>query len=95
MVTHSEHCIFFLVYTSVPLVILLSPGLTMPVGLKLSLIPILTLTRHDIAAATQIRELCLKLLPSYPSLSFVSVILQTLTKLATETLVHVPSQVRQ
>ena len=73
----------------------LSAGLTTPVGLKLSLVPILTLMRHNIAAATQVRELCLKLLPSYPSLSFVTVILRTLTKLATETLVHVPSQVRQ
>ena len=73
----------------------LPPGLTTPVGLKLRLVPILTLMRHDIAAATQVRELCLKLLPSYPSLSFVATILQTLTKLATETLVHVPSQVRE
>ena len=31
-----------------------TPGLTTPVGLKLRLVPILTLMRHDIAAATKV-----------------------------------------
>ena len=42
---------------------------------------------------TQVRELCLKLLPSYPSTSFTTAILNTLTELAIATLVHVYEQV--
>ena len=42
---------------------------------------------------SQVRELCIKLLPAYPSLSFVTTILHTLTKLSIATLTHVPDQV--
>ena len=41
----------------------------------------------------QARQLCVQLLSSYASLAFVSTILQTLTKLAVATLVHVSDQV--
>ena len=41
----------------------------------------------------QARQLCIQLLSSYASLAFVCVILQTLTKLAVATLVHVSDQV--
>lgn len=68
-------------------------GLTTPVEMKLRLIPILTQMHHDLNTATQVRELCLKLLPSYPSLSLVTTTLHTLTKLAVATLVHATQQV--
>ena len=41
----------------------------------------------------QVRELCIKLLPAYPSLAFVTVILHTLTELSIATLIHIPDQV--
>lgn len=69
-------------------------GLTTPVEMKLKLIPILKQMHRDISTASQVRELCLRLLPSYPSLSFVAAIFHTLTELAMATVVHVPEQVK-
>lgn len=41
----------------------------------------------------QVREVCVKLLPAYPSLAFVTAILHTLTELSIATLIHIPNQV--
>lgn len=51
--------------------------------------------RSDSAALLlcQVRELCLQLLPSYPSFSLVTSTLHTLTSLAKATRVHIPDQV--
>eukprot|EP00731_Ephydatia_muelleri_P027688 Em0019g561a len=68
-------------------------GLSTPMEMKLKLIPILQQMHHDIGMVSQVRDLCLKLLVAYPSLSFVTVVLHTLTKLSVTTLVDVSAQV--
>ena len=45
-------------------------------------------------SSLQVREVSLQLLQSYPSLSFVTTIIDTLTHLAIATLVQVPDQVK-
>ena len=45
-------------------------------------------------SSPQVREVSLQLLQSYPSLSFVTTIIDTLTHLAIATLVQVPDQVK-
>jgi len=67
-------------------------GLATPVNIKLKLIPILRYMHHDAHTAALVRKLCTDLLASYPSQSFVSVTLHTLTLLASETLVEIPQQ---
>ena len=53
-----------------------------------------TLPPHPISSPSlQVRDLCVKLLLSYPSLSFVTAILHTLTELAIATVVHMVDQV--
>lgn len=68
-------------------------GLSTPIEMKLKLIPILQQMHHDIGMASQVRDLCVKLLAAYPSLPFVTVILPILTKLSVTTLVDVSAQV--
>ena len=77
-----------------------SPSLlTFPPHRPSSLLPFLalpphTLSPHPISSPSlQVRDLCVKLLPSYPSLSFVTAILHTLTELAIATVVHMVDQV--
>jgi integrator complex subunit 7 len=69
-------------------------GQSTPASMKLQLIPILQYMHHDTNTAAMVRTLCISLLPSYPAQDFVLVTLNTLTQLATATLVDVPSQVR-
>ena len=40
-----------------------------------------------------VRQTCIELLPSYPSVSFVTITLHTLTLLSAHTLIDVPDQV--
>lgn len=68
-------------------------GQSTPANMKLQLIPILQYMHHDTDTAAMVRKLCLELLPSYPSEDFVLVTLNTLTQLATATLVDIPNQV--
>ncbi|XP_045470369.1 integrator complex subunit 7 [Harmonia axyridis] len=68
-------------------------GQTIPANMKLQLIPILQYMHHDTSTAAMVRDLCLKLLPSYPSTDFVLVTLNTLTQLAATTLVDIPTQI--
>jgi integrator complex subunit 7 len=68
-------------------------GQSTPASMKLQLIPILQYMHHDTNTAAMVRTLCISLLPSYPAQDFVLVTLNTLTQLATATLVDVPSQV--
>ncbi|XP_044259605.1 integrator complex subunit 7 [Tribolium madens] len=68
-------------------------GQSTPASMKLQLIPILQYMHHDTNTAAMVRTLCIDLLPSYPAKDFVLVTLNTLTQLATATLVDVPSQV--
>ena len=49
--------------------------------------------RSSLFLPFQVRELCLKLLASYPSMSFVILVLRTLTMLSVATLVDVSAQV--
>lgn len=63
-------------------------------NMKLQLIPILQYMHHDTATAAMVRTLCVDLLPCYPAQDFVLIILNTLSKLAAATLVHIPNQVR-
>ena len=69
--------------------------LTVPSHLLPSLLSSLfTLSPHPISSPSlQVRDLCVKLLLSYPSLSFVTAILHTLTELAIATVVHMVDQV--
>ncbi|ERL84782.1 hypothetical protein D910_02207 [Dendroctonus ponderosae] len=62
-------------------------------NMKLQLIPILQYMHHDTATAAMVRTLCVDLLPCYPAQDFVLIILNTLSKLAAATLVHIPNQV--
>lgn len=64
-----------------------------PLNMKLQLIPILQHMHHDTATAAMVRKLCIDLLPIYPAKEFVLVILNTLTQLASATLVDIPAQV--
>lgn len=68
-------------------------GQTIPANMKLQLIPILQYMHHDTNTAAMVRNLCINLLPSYPSQDFVLVTLNTLTQLAATTLVDIPKQV--
>ncbi|CAG9865045.1 unnamed protein product [Phyllotreta striolata] len=64
-----------------------------PANMKLKLIPILQYMHHDTNTAAMVRSLCIELLPGYPAQEFVLVTLMALTKLASATLVDIPSQV--
>ncbi|XP_044761796.1 integrator complex subunit 7 [Coccinella septempunctata] len=68
-------------------------GQTIPANMKLQLIPILQYMHHDTNTAAMVRNLCINLLPSYPSQDFVLVTLNTLTQLAAATLVDIPTQI--
>jgi hypothetical protein len=69
-------------------------GLATPAHMKLQLIPILQHMHHDTSTAAMVRQLCTDLLPSYPAQEFVLVTLNSLTQLASATLVDIPNQVR-
>jgi integrator complex subunit 7 len=69
-------------------------GLATPAHMKLQLIPILQHMHHDTSTAAMVRRLCTDLLPSYPAEEFVLVTLNSLTQLASATLVDIPNQVR-
>ncbi|XP_037084774.1 integrator complex subunit 7-like [Pollicipes pollicipes] len=68
-------------------------GVTTPVDIKLKLLNILQHMHHDTQTAAAVRQLCLRLLPSFPSEQFVMTTLNVLTKLAAQTLVDIPEQV--
>lgn len=68
-------------------------GQATPANMKLHLIPILQHMHHDTVTAAMVRKLCTDLLPSYPAQDFVYVTLNTLTQLASATLIDIPSQV--
>ncbi|PSN35963.1 hypothetical protein C0J52_21536 [Blattella germanica] len=68
-------------------------GLATPAHMKLQLIPILQHMHHDTSTAAMVRQLCTDLLPSYPAQEFVLVTLNSLTQLASATLVDIPNQV--
>ncbi|XP_075234505.1 integrator complex subunit 7-like [Lycorma delicatula] len=68
-------------------------GLATPAHMKLQLIPILQHMHHDTSTAAMVRQLCTDLLPKYPAQEFVRVTLNTLTQLASATLVEIPDQV--
>ncbi|GLG96261.1 Integrator complex subunit 7 [Gryllus bimaculatus] len=68
-------------------------GLATPAHMKLQLIPILQYMHHDSSTAALVRKLCTELLPSYPAQEFVLVTLNSLTHLASATLVDIPDQV--
>jgi integrator complex subunit 7 len=68
-------------------------GQAVPVEMKLRLVPILSEMHHNLATANQVRELCVKLLPTYPAFSLVTSTLHTLTTLAMATKIHIPDQV--
>ncbi|KAL1131667.1 hypothetical protein AAG570_011280, partial [Ranatra chinensis] len=68
-------------------------GLATPAHMKLQLIPILQYMHHDTSTAAMVRKVCTDLLPKYPAKDFVVTTLNTLTKLASATLVDVPNQV--
>ncbi|GFG33765.1 hypothetical protein Cfor_05491 [Coptotermes formosanus] len=68
-------------------------GLATPAHMKLQLIPILQHMHHDTSTAAMVRQLCTELLASYPAQEFVLVTLNSLTHLASATLVDIPSQV--
>jgi integrator complex subunit 7 len=68
-------------------------GLKTPPEMKIKVIPVLKRINHTLAIASQVKDVCLQLLESHPSLSFVSVILPTLTDLAISTLVLANEQI--
>jgi integrator complex subunit 7 len=68
-------------------------GLATPAHMKLQLIPVLQHMHHDTSTAAMVRQLCTDLLPSYPAQEFVLVTLNSLTQLASATLVDIPNQV--
>ncbi|KAF0300302.1 Integrator complex subunit 7 [Amphibalanus amphitrite] len=68
-------------------------SVTTPVDTKLKLLNILQHMHHDTQTAATVRQLCVRLLPSFPSEQFVTTTLRVLTKLAAETLVDIPEQV--
>ena len=85
-------------------------GLKTPPDMKLKVIQVLKRMNHNLTLSTQVskvnnilhsihfyfkvRNVCLQLLESHPALTFVTVVLWTLTELAISTLVHVPDQVQ-
>ena len=85
-------------------------GLKTPPDMKLKVIQVLKRMNHNLTLATQVskvknishsihfyfkvRSVCLQLLKSHPALTFVTVVLWTLTELAISTLVHAPDQVQ-
>lgn len=64
-----------------------------PINMKLQLIPVLRHMHHDANTAALVKNLCVNLLPKYPSESFIIVILDSLTQLSCATLVDIPDQV--
>lgn len=64
-----------------------------PVGLKLSLIPVLQYMHHDVSMATKARRLCASLLTNYPSEKFMVQTIRTMSHLAVLSLIEVPAQV--
>lgn len=68
-------------------------SLQTPVSMKLQLIPVLRHMHHDANTAAMVKDLCLNLLPKYPAESFVIAILDSLTKLSSQTLIGIPEQV--
>ena len=85
-------------------------GLKTPPDMKLKVIQVLKRMNHNLTLSTQVskvnnishsihfyfkvRNVCLQLLESHPALTFVTVVLWTLTELAISTLVHAPDQVK-
>lgn len=68
-------------------------SLQTPIGMKLQLIPVLRHMHHDANTAALVKQLCINLLPKYPSENFVVVILDSLTQLSCATLIDIPDQV--
>ncbi|XP_052270940.1 integrator complex subunit 7-like [Dreissena polymorpha] len=64
-----------------------------PVDLKLSLIPVLQFMHHDVSMATKARNVCLKLLDSYPAEKFKVQTLSVMSHLASLSLIDIPAQI--
>ncbi|XP_072169985.1 integrator complex subunit 7-like [Diadema setosum] len=68
-------------------------GLATPIDIKMKLIPIFSHMHYDSALSGRVRHMCLRLLESYPSESFLTITLDTLTDLAAASHIHIPDQV--
>ena len=68
-----------------------NPATSVPV--KLKLVPILQHMHHSAETASQVRSALVAMLPLYPGRALLTLIMRTLTSLATNTLVDIPAQV--
>ncbi|CAL1526762.1 unnamed protein product [Lymnaea stagnalis] len=72
---------------------LMIAGLATPTEMKLKLVPILQHMHHDTETATKASELCQSVLTCYPARKFVTLTLDTLTKLTVKSLLRLQEHV--